>query len=87
MLECVHITKPLTKIEAVKLLEILKKRWGVSENSELALERCYTGGYLILNNGGIHICGYDTIPRGYSFSIINASSLLQISIKYNKDLK
>lgn len=87
MIECVHNTKSLTDVESIKLLEILKKRWRVSSSTEAAYEKCLTGGYLILNNGGIHICGYDTIPRGYSFNIINASSLLQISIKYNKDLK
>lgn len=89
MLECVHITKPLTTIEATKLLKILKKRWKVSKNTEAALEICSTGGYLILNSviEATHIFGYYSIPDDYNINIINASRFLQKQIKYNKDLK
>lgn len=87
MIEWVHINKPLTTRESIKLVEILKKRWGVSRITEASYEKCSTGGYLILNNEGDQIFGYTNIPSGYSLSIINASSLLQTSIKYNKYVK
>jgi len=87
MIECVHNTKPLTDIDATRLLEILKKRWGVFKSSDEARKKCSRGGYLVLNTAGDQIFGYSNRPNGDNFNIIDASSLLQTSIKYNKDLK
>jgi len=55
--------------------------------TEAAYETCLTGGYLVLNSDGDHIFGYSVRPANYNLQYTTASSLLQPTIKYNKDLK